>query len=453
MRTRFAWGLVATLGAMGWMAACAASSEEDDGGGSGASTANGGSGGIDPVGPGSGGSGGDFQQCAKFTDEASQKPAAMLVVLDMSASMGTAGKYQAAQLAIVSAIDQDVFDTMHLGLVTFPSSYTPPPECICTQLGAMDPATCLQIWQAFYMTPGVSCGVSALPQIPLAFAGTDKSNAGMGVRSQIYQFLANENPQSTSDDGSPVYEAMLAGYNALKFYSGVDERMLVLITDGGFSCTSVAAEQRDAFLDNNGCADWEHPDNVNEMIQEHRNDPEKPVSTFIIGVPGSDTNGGSTGGFDNPPYSMLLALSTYAVSGSPDTQDPSCDASAVFTQQGAAPANPCHFDLSQGQLDAGALAQAIAAIRGKALGCIYQLPEPPPGETIDLNLVNVEVTLDGNAFTLPKRSDPGDDCAADGCWDYTATNEVQILGKTCDDLSTATEAKVEIVVGCATILK
>jgi hypothetical protein len=177
------------------------------------------------------------------------------------------------------------------------------------------------------------------------------------------------------------------------------------------------------------------------------------VNTFIVGVPGSNTNGGSTGGFDNPPYSMLLALSTYAVSGSPDNVDPTCDSSAVFTQQGAAPAAPCHFDLSQGQLDASSLAQAIAAIRGKALGCVYQLPDPPAGETIDLNLVNVEVTLDGNSFTLPKRSDPSDDCVSDGCWDYTTTNEIQILGKTCDDLSSANQAKVEIIVGCTTIVK
>ena len=218
MTTKMAWGIVAALAGATWMAACAASGE-DDGGTGGSSVASGGSGtGGNPVGPGVGGSGGDFQGCAKFAEEASQRPAAMLVVLDMSASMGTASKFQAAQLAIVSAIDQDVFDTMHLGLVTFPSSYSNPPQCLCDQIGFPNPAECAQAWPIFTNTPGVSCGVSALPQIPIAFAGMDKSNAGTGVRSQIYQFLASNTPQSTTDDGSPVYEAMLAGYNALKIY-------------------------------------------------------------------------------------------------------------------------------------------------------------------------------------------------------------------------------------------
>jgi hypothetical protein len=72
---------------------------------------------------------------------------------------------------------------------------------------------------------------------------------------------------------------------------------------------------------------------------------------------------------------------------------------------------------------------------------------------IDPNQVNVRVTLGSDAFTLPKRSDPNDDCATDGCWDYTATNEVEILGKTCADLSEAPTASVEILVGCATIVK
>ncbi len=38
--------------------------------------------------------------CAKFSAEAEQAPAAMLVVLDASASMLTAGKWAAAQLAV-----------------------------------------------------------------------------------------------------------------------------------------------------------------------------------------------------------------------------------------------------------------------------------------------------------------------------------------------------------------
>ncbi len=440
MRKLFIW-----LGVSIWLLAglylgCAAgnpSNYDDDNSSSGNSNSGAG-GGISTTTfggapPGDGGLDPD-SACAKFSAEAEQAPAAMLVVLDASASMNTAGKWAAAQLAVVTAVDKDVFDSMSLGLVTFPTSLVTGPQCVF----------------GFQVT----CGYSALAQVPMAFAGPDKSNAGVGVRSGIYNYLVSHNPVSSNDDGSPVYDSMAAGYNALKAFPGVDKRILVLISDGGFSCTSLSSPPRQAFQDLNGCADWEHPDNVNTLIKSNHGDANTPVSTFIVGVPGSNTNGGKTGPFDNPPYPMLLALSTYAVSGSPATVPADCDQAAVFSQNGQVPAKPCHIDLSSGQFDATALADAIAKIRGSVLGCVYPLPEPPPGESINLDQVNVNVTLDGkDPFLLAKRSDPKDSCDVDGCWDYTAKNEVEILGKTCLDISEAASAKVDILVGCETILK
>src|SRR4051812_4629878 len=58
---------------------------------------------------------------ASTTYSATQIPAAMLVVLDKSSSMsdvvtGGFSKWDTAAQAIVQAIDQDVFDSMSLGL-------------------------------------------------------------------------------------------------------------------------------------------------------------------------------------------------------------------------------------------------------------------------------------------------------------------------------------------------
>src|SRR5687767_10152863 len=99
---------------------CAAggSNNETTGGGGGQGGESG-PGSTGPGGPGStgsgaggaGGSGGGGPMCAKFSAEAKQLPAAMLVVLDMSASMKKAQKWGTAQLAVVSAIDKDVFDS------------------------------------------------------------------------------------------------------------------------------------------------------------------------------------------------------------------------------------------------------------------------------------------------------------------------------------------------------
>jgi hypothetical protein len=152
---------------------------------------------------------------------------------------------------------------------------------------------------------------------------------------------------------------------------------------------------------------------------------------------------------------MLLALSTYAVSGSPSTVDPACDKSAVYSKTGTDPAHPCHIDLSGGAFNAGALATAISTLRGKALGCVYPLPPPPMGQTIDMSKVNVVVTTGGMMpVTVPKRSNSSDMCATPpGCWDYDPMGQVDLIGAACTGVSTAGTAKVDIYGGCATILK
>ncbi len=388
--------------------------------------------------------------CAKFTAEAKQAPAALLFVLDGSASMSQSQKWGTAQLATATAIDKDVFDTMSLGLVRFPANFVGTPQCLCDY--------CVGDCTCFGQIPmGVACGVSFLPQVALAPAGLDKTNAPQGVRHDIYQYLISNNPLTNDpSDASPIYDALSAGYAALKAYPGVDKRLLVLITDGGFSCTSLSSPPRPGYSDG-ACGDWEYPDTVNTLITQARTDAAAPINTFIVGVPGSNSTGQMQGSYATAPYHMRLALSTYAVSGSPDTVDPACDKSATFTQNGADPAAPCHIDLSNGaSFNPDALAQAITDIRGKALGCLYDLPAPPPGETIDLGQVNVNVTLDSATTALKKRSDPADTCAQDGCWDYKTegtTTKVEIIGKTCTDISAATDAKVDILVGCATVIK
>lgn len=425
---------------------CAAGEDDNTNGGSTGTTqpAGGNGSGGTPFQGGTGGSGG-FAECATFTAEATQEPAALLIVLDKSASMNTQQKWGTAQLAVVNAIDSDTFNSLSLGLVAFPSSFTTIPDCLCEAAGG--PGICELV-----IPDGVSCGVSVLPQVAMAPAGTLKSNDSSGVRHSIYDYLVNNSPLSNQDDGSPIYDAMVGGYMALKSYE-TSKRILLVITDGGFSCTSVANPFRNGYQDLNGCPDWEIPDTVNALIQTQRDDPTKPVNTFFVGLPGSDSTGGQTGNFDTPPYHMLLALSTYAVTGSPDTIDPACNSEAVYTQAGVDPAVPCHIDLSGAAFNPDTLTAAIAKIRGQALGCIYELPEPPQGETIDPGKVNVNLTVDGTTSALPKRADPSNPCTDSGCWDYTDDGKVELIGKACEDITNAVNGKVDIIVGCDTIIE
>ena len=156
------------------------------------------------------------------------------------------------------------------------------------------------------------------------------------------------------------------------------------------------------------------------------------------------------------PTACCSRLSTYAVAGSPTTTvDPTCDQTAVWTQTGADPAVPCHpLDLSNGNnFNPTALASAITTLRGKALGCVYDLPTPP-GKTIDPTKVNVVVTINGVATTIPKRTSMSDPCTASpGCWDYDANMKVDLIGYSCTNVSTSSSAEVNIDVGCVTVTK
>ncbi len=414
-----------------------------------------------PVGDGSTSSLGDaaagFQACATFSAAATQEPAALLVVLDASASMREQNKWGIAQQAIVRAIDGDVFDSMSLGLSIFPSDFVTPPQCLCDHIGEsigvpppVDPSTCSLLMSSLGGGSGVSCGVAVLPQVPIGPAGA-KSNAGSGTRANLYTFLASAKPLSNSDDGSPIYDALEAGYNALKAQA-VKNRILVLITDGGFSCTS--ASDRTGYQDLNACPDWEYPTAVNTLVSKARNDAQKPIRTFVVGVPGSDSTGQKQGAFDTAPYAMKLALSTYAASGSPDTLDPACDKAATFDPQKPAPQKPCHFDLTGGAFDANSLETSIGQIRGKAIGCTYDLPQPPAGQSIDKTKVNVTIGISGaTPGAVAKRSNASDACESDGCWDYNTTGQVELIGKACRDVMKASAAKVDVVFGCNSLIK
>lgn len=371
--------------------------------------------------------------CAQFTASAKQAKAAILIVLDRSSSMSTGGKWAAAQQAIIKAIDEDDFDGMVLGLLAYPSFGVAAPACL---MG---------------MVPQVSCGVSALPQVPLDETAQEKSSAPSGVRREVFSWLTQNGPDDSGTDASPGYDALASAIDALRAVPIEGKRLILLITDGGFSCTSMSEPPRPGYSDGL-CLDWEVPDTVAALLKAAHDDPQKPISSFIVGVPGSDSAGEPQGSYATAPYQMRLALSSYARAGSPDTIDPSCD--GIYSQGGGDPAIPCHFDMTSGAFDASALAAVIGSARDKGLACVYDLPDPPSGQQIDKNRVNVLIsTKPGIATTVPRRSNSADPCEDQGCWDYNDEGQVELIGKACRGVSSAPEGKVEISVGCATVVK
>lgn len=148
---------------------------------------------------------------------------------------------------------------------------------------------------------------------------------------------------------------------------------------------------------------------------------------------------------------MPLALSAMAFAGAPAHVPPDCTG-RTFVQDGANPAISCHIDLTQGNFNAQAIADSIGQVRGKVLGCTYELPVPEGGAPVDRERVNVRLTTGGSTRSLCRRRDPMNPCQNDGCWDYDADGTIELLGKACAEVKAAGDAKVRIAVGCVTVL-
>jgi hypothetical protein len=364
--------------------------------------------------------------CATGQYEAKQAPAAILVVLQRSGSMSQNNKWVFAAQAIVQALDADVFDTMSVGLLAAPNAQVAGPACV-------------------FNLP-VACGVPAFPQVDLTPATTFKSTDKAGPRQAIKSWLTVNAPDNSAGEGNPLYSAVQSALGSLQGWSKPGKRILFVVTDGGISCTSLS--NRPGFTDGNGCSDWENPNSIMQLVAKANADPQKPVETFIVGVPGSDSYDANGAAF--PPYHMRAALSSIAKAGSPANVPAGCNATSPFSQSDADPKASCHFDMTQGNFTSGAIADAIGLVRGKVLGCVFELPQPDGG-TPDLSLVNVDYVIGGGAVKpLYKRKDSSNACAGDGCWDYTPDNKVELIGKACDDVKSAPNAKVDITVGCQT---
>jgi hypothetical protein len=375
--------------------------------------------------------------CATGQYAAHPQPAALLVLLQRSGSMAQNNKWTFAAQAIVQALDANVFDSMTLGFMASPSSKVAGPACI--------------------LNIPVACGVPAFPQVDLSLAGPLKSTANAGVRANIKAWLTNNAPDQSAGEGNPLYDGIQSGIGTLQGWTGPGKRILFVVTDGEISCTSLSSRTANAFSDGNSCPDWENPNNIMTLVNQANTNSTTPIDTFIVGVPGADTYDPT--GVNDPPYHMRAALSDIAYAGSPANVPANCTHTNPFHPTTSSdstidpdPTTSCHFDMTQ-TYTSQQVADAIAQVRGQVLGCVFDLPTPEAG-TVNLSEVNVSYAINGGSQdALYKRATPTEDCSQTGCWDYTATNQVELYGKACSDVMGATDADVEITVGCATIIK
>jgi hypothetical protein len=234
---------------------------------------------------------------------------------------------------------------------------------------------------------------------------------GSQQRQRIQRAFQRQQPEG----GTPTHDAYEYALSDMSGSQAVGERFVVVITDGipTFSLGCVGDGRADNAVD------------PAPLVEAARAAAANGVRTFVIGSPGSE--------------GARASLSRMAEAGG--------TGSAGCSHEGP---NYCHFDMTE-ERDLGAgLTNALGIIAGVALGCRYDVPQPPDGATLDPGKVNVLFTPPGAAQELIGQSLDGD--CSEG-WQY-AENQTQIrlCSSTCERV-TASEGSLTLQFGCATQLR
>ena len=126
--------------------------------------------------------------------------------------------------------------------------------------------------------------------------------------------------------------------------------------------------------------------------------------------------------------------------------------SPAIANQIAAAGGTAHAFLVSGTSIQADLQQALAEVRGRALPCEYELPAKLLDKTYAYDTVNVGYTRTGSPGpeTIPQSS-----CAGEG-WRYdqpSSPSRIILCAATCDRLRANLGGKIEIELGCTTVVK
>ena len=98
--------------------------------------------------------------------------------------------------------------------------------------------------------------------------------------------------------------------------------------------------------------------------------------------------------------------------------------------------------------------EALSAIRGDRLGCEFQVPASDQGRDVDFDRVNVDFTSGSTTTRIPRVNGQNSCDPARGGWYYdvepTAGDPQRIIicPKSCSDFASASDASVQIELGC-----
>lgn len=378
------------------------------GNGNGSGAGNQGSGGLDFVtSSGTGASMGVGGGCVGTSKTAEQVPLDMYIMMDQSGSMSDtvasgATKWDAVKDAITGFVGQPEAAGIGVGIGYFPytSGLVCPVVPFCATNADCGPAACGPCMPPLPGFPGICQGASGDSCVASDYAKPDVEIAPLpGVGTAIISSMGTHGPTG----GTPTSAALQGTVDHAKAWaiSHPDHTVIaVLATDGVPS----------------GCNE---DINFINGIAAAGLAGTPSIKTFVIGV-GQD----------------LTLLQSVAAAGGTNM------AFLIDTNQNAS----------------DQFLKAMNEIRGAALSCAYLIPPPPQGEMIDFSAINVQYTPDGGMpQPLPQVKTPGD-CppAPELAWYYDNPNspkQIMLCPGACDTISADTKGKMDVVLGCATIVK
>jgi Mg-chelatase subunit ChlD len=242
---------------------------------------------------------------------------------------------------------------------------------------------------------------------PIALLGP----AGSAARSQWEAALSDVVPVGAT----PTHGAYLFGLSQLAATKLPGNQVILLITDGTPTCTLDCV-----------CTEDNLPVDSQPLIDEAAQAFGSGVRTFVIGSPGSEET--------------RQVLSRLATEGG--------TASAGCSDTGP---RYCHFDMTTEPDLATALRDALEEIATRVRSCEYPIPEPPTGQALDPDLVNVIYTPEGRDAETIARDASASDCSEG--WQYsTDGGSIVLCGSACDRVREDPTGAVEVLFGCETVV-
>lgn len=331
--------------------------------------------------------------CASWSAEPEALPAVLELVVDVSLSMdektpatGGRTKWEVTREALGGVI-ADLPPSTAVGMLYYPNRNTQ---------GSQTPRD-------------VSACVNVEKMLDVALLGPADSPARMAIA----ESLRETRPAGSTPTHDAYHYALVNGLERAQLPGN---RFMVLITDGAPTLA----------LQCLGRGFPQNPSPTDPIIEEVAAARERGIRTFIIGSPGTEV---SVNGGDARPW-----MSRAAEVGGTAGDDCSHDGP-----------NYCHIDLTQADDFGAALSEALAQVAGQVVSCRYTLPEPPPGQELDLDKINVIFTPGGGGPELIGRASASD--CTEGYY-VDENQEVVLCSASCDRVQADATASLEVLFGC-----